>query len=395
VKNDANSIHVREGKEALRDRLDKAMSNAAPALPAMDNGARRQAREPAKPPRFKLLRFDDIKLDDGADYVIKGLFPRVGLAVVWGAPKCGKSFWVFDLLMHVALGWIYRGHRVASGPVVYCALEGQRGFRRRMLAFGLAKLSEADKPPPFYLMETRLSLVADHKGLIADLRRQLGDVKPAVVCVDTLNRSLAGSENSDEDMAAYIRAADAIRDAFDCLVVIVHHCGHEGERPRGHSSLMGALDVQIGVKRDAADNIVAQLELAKDSEVGLQFVSHLRVVEIGVDKDGDAITSCVVEEVEGAPRAIRAKLTKASTTALRALERAIADRGEVPPANNYLPAGVRTVSVDVWRDYAYRTGISASDELRAKQKAFKAGSDTLVAAGHVAIWEPHVWLAKA
>jgi hypothetical protein len=159
---------------------------------------------------------------------------------------------------------------------------------------------------------------------------------------------------------------------------------------------MGALDVQIGVKRDAADNIVAQLELAKDSEVGLQFVSRLRVVEIGVDKDGDTITSCVVEEVEGASHPTKAaKLTKAATTALRALGRAIADCGEIPPVSNHIPPGVRTVTVDRWREYAYRMGISTSDEPRAKQKAFKAGSDTLVAAGHVAIWEPHVWLAKA
>ena len=76
-------------------------------------------------------------------------------------------------------------------------------------------------------------------------------------------------------MAAYVRAADAVRDAFDCLVVIVHHCGHDGERPRGHSSLIGALDVQIAVTRDAENNVVAELELAKDGETGLVFVSRL------------------------------------------------------------------------------------------------------------------------
>jgi hypothetical protein len=59
------------------------------------------------------------------------------------------------------------------------------------------------------------------------------------------------------------QAADAIRDVFNCAVVIVHHCGHEGTRPRGHSSLMGALDVQIGVSRDAANNILATVESMK------------------------------------------------------------------------------------------------------------------------------------
>jgi hypothetical protein len=85
-------------------------------------------------------------------------------------------------------------------------------------------------------------------------------------------------------MAAYVRAADAIRDAFDCAVVIVHHCGHNGERPRGHSSLIGALDAQIGIKRDSSENIVATLELSKDGEAGAETVS--RLVPMVHDDDG-------------------------------------------------------------------------------------------------------------
>ena len=66
---------------------------------------------------------------------------------------------------------------------------------------------------------------------------------------------------------------------------------------RGHSSLMGALDVQIAVIKDANDNVVATLELAKDMEVGLRFVSRLEKVELGKDADGDPVTSLAVREV--------------------------------------------------------------------------------------------------
>jgi hypothetical protein len=72
----------------------------------------------------------------------------------------------------------------------------------------------------------------------------------------------------------------AIRDAFNCAVVAVHHRGHEGTRPRGHSSLMGALDVQIGVARDASNNIVASVELMKDGHEGDQITSRLEVAEL-------------------------------------------------------------------------------------------------------------------
>ena len=139
---------------------------------------RRIARENA---HFKLVAFNDVRLDEDADDIIKGLFPSSGLVVVWGPPKCGKSFWTFDVLMHIALARTYRGHRVTQGPIVYCALEGVRGFKRRIEAFRQAKMTgeEAAAPPPFYLMPASLSLVADHESLIADIRAQLGDQRPA------------------------------------------------------------------------------------------------------------------------------------------------------------------------------------------------------------------------
>jgi hypothetical protein len=301
--------------------------------------------------------------------------------------------------MHVALGREYRGRRVRQGSVVYAVLEGAKGFRARVEAFRREKLSDADStPPPFHLMASSFSLVADHVAFLADIRAQLGDEKPSVVVIDTLNRSYAGSENDDKDMSAYVRAADAIRAAFGCAVIIIHHSGHGAERPRGHSLLMGALDIQIAVKRDqATKNITATLELAKDVDVGAEIVSRLAPVIIGYDDDNDPITSCIVLPVEGLAEgdcrsaANIAKPTKSAKAALRALKMAIDECGAVPPASNHVPAGVKTVTIDQWRDYAYRTGISTSDKPHAKGVAFNRASVDLVDAGKIGIWKPHVW----
>ena len=75
-------------------------------------------REP-KPSRLALLPFDQIQLSRSGAFLVKGLIPRDGLIVVWGPPKCGKSFWTFDMVMHVALGRDYRGRRVQQGPVPF------------------------------------------------------------------------------------------------------------------------------------------------------------------------------------------------------------------------------------------------------------------------------------
>ena len=57
-------------------------------------------RKQAKP-RIRLIPFDEIKLGSERRYLVKRLIPRVGLCLAWGPPKCGKSFWAFDLAMHV------------------------------------------------------------------------------------------------------------------------------------------------------------------------------------------------------------------------------------------------------------------------------------------------------
>jgi hypothetical protein len=243
----------------------------------------------------------------------------------------------------------------------------------------------------FHLMASPMTLVADHQALIESIKME--NPTAAIVVIDTLNRSLAGSESKDEDMSAYIRAADVIRDTFNCLVIMVHHCGHEGTRPRGHSSLLGALDVELAVKRDAANNNIATVELMKDGPEGEEWVSRLAVVEVGIDDDGDEITSCVIVPAEGVSpsKGKPAKLTPGAKIALRALHEALDEMGNIPPASNHIPAGVKTVTIDQWRTYAFRRGLCKSDETKAQNQAFKRASELLIAPNIVGIWEPYAW----
>src|SRR3984893_7663725 len=343
--------------------------------------------------RFELIPFDKIAFDTAPAYLVKGLVPRVCLSVIWGPPKCGKSFLVFDLLMHVALGWKYRGRRVQQGPVVYCAFEGQAGLRNRVEAFRQRRLAEGADNVPFYLIADAMNLVAEHPALIASVRAALDDTKPAAIALDTLNRSMPGSESSDEDMTAYVKAGDALRMAFDCAVVIVHHCGHEGTRPRGHSSLMGAVDAQNAVKRDAADNIIVTVEFMKDGPQGDEFASRLEVVEIGTDDDGDKITSCVIVPVEGLePQKEKPKKLPAATAkALKALHEIIDEAGIIPPHDSYIPPATRAVTVEEWRGHAYKRGLCSSGESDAKKHVFRRAFDCLVENHRIAVSEPYVW----
>ena len=158
---------------------------------------------------------------------------------------------------------------------------------------------------------------------------------------------------------------------------------------------MGALDVQISVCRDATGNIISELELSKDGEVGLQFVSRLVEWDIGVDHDGDAIMSCVVEAGEGASRVHKSRPPpKSAQAALRALRKAIEEVGESAPVSNTIPSSARVVTVDTWRHYCYQSGISASAAPEARKKAFSRAHKVLIDGNHVQAHNEYRWISE-
>jgi hypothetical protein len=354
-------------------------------------------------PRFQLVRFADVRIAPGRNYLVKGLLPRSGIAVIYGPPKCGKSFFTTDLFARIALGWKYRGRRVQQGSCVYVACEGHAGFPARIEAFRRSFLAETNRGDgeveirevPFYYVAANLDLIADHKALAQAIQLELGGNTVAALVFDTLNRSLNGSESKDEDMGKYLRAAGSLIERFGCLVALVHHTGVNETRPRGHTSLTGAADAQIRVERDnTADNIVASVEWLKDGPEGDQIVSRLKLVDVDIDPDGDPVKSCVVIPVEGPAIAPTQKkqppLPKAARTALRALREAVQEVGQPAPASNHIPPNIAVVTVDQWRTYAYRLGISVGEE-RAKQRAFKRAHEHLVGTEAVAVWDDYVW----
>src|SRR6516162_10276993 len=125
-------------------------------------------------------------------------------------------------------------------------------------------------------MPGQVNLIADKKALVDEFRYQLGPVVPSVVVLDTLNRSLSGSESSDKDMTLYVKAAEAIRKAFGCVCVIVHHCGYDDT---GHTSLPAAVDAELSVARDIQSPlVVVTVKQMRDGPEGMMVRSRAQAV---------------------------------------------------------------------------------------------------------------------
>jgi hypothetical protein len=317
-----------------------------------------QAEQP-RAIRFKLTSFNDMRPGTEPLYLVDELIPIAGLVDIWGKPKCFKSFWTLDLMFHVAMGWEYRDRGVRQGAVVYCAFEGAHGYKKRIEAIRRHYELDETLHVPLYVMPGQANLIQDHKTLIADLRAQLGDVSPIVVVLDTLNKSLNGSESKDTDMSAYIRAAEAIRDAFKCVVIIVHHCGLDDTRPRGHTSLPGAVDAQLAVAREG-NAVTVTVEMMRDGPEETVVASLVEVIEVGEDQAGKTLTSLVVKPGEAPAAGTTGPKWKGN---LSIFKRALTEALLNSPIEYHVANGptVKAADLDDVRDEFYKIYVEEDD----------------------------------
>jgi AAA domain len=320
--------------------------------------------------RFKLMSFNDMRPGVEPLYLVDELLPIAGLVDIWGPPKCFKSFWTLDVMFHVAMGWEYRDRYVHQGTVVYCAFEWAHGYKKRIEALRRHHELDPSIVVPLYIMPGQANLITEHKLLIQELQVQLGKDRPAVVVLDTLNKSLIGSESKDQDMGAYVRAAEAIRDAFHCVVIIVHHCGLDETRPRGHTSLPGAVDAQLAVVR-SDDIVTVTVEMMRDGPEDTAVTSAVLSIDVGKDENGKTLTSLVVtpgENVLGKP--------PRWSKSLALFRKALTEVLNTAPIKYQIPSGpmvnaadVETVRTEFYRIYIADDG-STEQQQNARRQAF-------------------------
>lgn len=363
-----------------------------------DYGERVVRLELPKPPStaLKLVWFNDIEPALDANDFVQGVLTRGGASVLYGESNSGKTFFATDLALHIAAGLEWRGKRVDKGGVVYCALEGGIGFRNRVAAWRTDKELEG-YAIPFAAIQQPLNLAdpqADVEALIEAVLTAASaiDVPLALIVIDTLSRALAGgNENDSADMGALVMCMDMIRQRTGAAVLFIHHSGKDAAKgARGHSLLRAAIDTEIEVTADQqgarAATIVKQRELSK----GDVFPFTLRVVELGENRHGEAVTTCVVEQSDVAPASGK-KLSGHRGDAFRVLSNLIASTGQT--GHPACPSGCPSVPGDWWRDRFFADSMPGAKP-DAQQRAFRRAADDLIAAKIVGMAAKRVWIVS-
>jgi hypothetical protein len=352
----------------------------------------------AQDQNYNLLDIDDLDALPQQRWQVKGVLPTEGIAAFYGPTASGKTFLVLDLVMSIASGKEWFGHKVRQAPVVYAALEGEHGIANRVRAY---RKTIGDPPKDFIKVMTQpidIRSFATRKRFVKTIN-DVGFLAPVVI-IDTLSQAAPGAdENSPVDMGRIIQAVKEIQRELGGLVVLVHHSGKDqAAGMRGHSSLLAALDAVVEVTRNGE----ARSWIASKVKDGSDKSSHpfaLKVCELGVDEDGDPITSCVVEDgdAERAQEPKQKPLAPDTKKAIVALVEALRANG-VSAQEAGIPAHVapypeRVVYHEHWRGLFFEAKRFAPSE-GARRTAFSKAHDRLEELHAIGVHENYFWLRR-
>lgn len=308
--------------------------------------------------------------DDGSRWLIDGLLPSHGLAMLFGASGVGKSFVALSMAMHVASGSPWLGRVVTRRPVLYLAGEGaQRDIANRACAArDHSKIPHGDAELKidfisgefdFFRFERDVNRVAAY----AQEMLQTDGSSPGLIIVDTLAAVTTGAdENAASHMTRVVRNLRRLSATCQSAVLIVHHSGAKGDRERGHTCVYASCEAVFCLVRGKL-SVVKQREGKGGVKIGVQLLPFTLKGGIG---------TCVVTPAKADTSTERHELPGQARKAYSAL---VALYG----------SGANAVAVEQWRSACEAAGLTKGESPAAFRKAFASARKKLVASGFVSI----------
>ena len=334
--------------------------------------------------KSRMISASDVVPALDSNYLVKHWLEQGALSLFYGASNTGKTFLALSLAASIATGTDWFGERVNQGAVVYIAAEGGAGIKNRIYALK-HEFNELDGSP-FYLLSSSLNLLdeTDFESLLAATK----ELKPTLIVIDTLARVMGiGDENSASDAGKVIAACDAIRTQTGAHVMLVHHTGKDAEKgARGSSAFRAAVDSEIEV--NARGEIICRKQ--RDMELGQTKFFELVSIEIGTDKDGDAVTTAKVVQCDG-NRRVRSPLKGKAEVAYYALDDALEMHGDSYKEHPHLPSNTKVVELSKWKTECIVRGITDSENPDSQRKAFDRVKSHLIEKDRVRIYDRYVW----
>ena len=313
MKEDANDTLRTEGVEGLRRRQRRARKFEG------DGDANNVAATNRRAP---LHWHGEIDPDDLAALAgQESTLPETGSGLLSGQWGTFKSFTAIDLVVSIMSGQPFINFPVKRrGGVLYIAVEGQGAeIAIRLQAAIEAKLrvdKEARVPfawsnscPRLLDKDAAKELAAIAKDAGEQMQVKFG-LPLALIVIDTIGAAALYEKTGDENNSVIgfkiMKVLSALAKQANVFVLGLDHFGKAVETgTRGASSKEGDVDVVLALIGDkllggAIDNVKLCTRKRRSGPSGEEVSLRTKVVDMGVDEDGEAITTLVVDWTEAA-----------------------------------------------------------------------------------------------
>ena len=244
------------------------------------------------------------------DELIEDMIVRKTQCMLYGDSNSGKTFYALAMAHAIVEGVPFMNKRVEQGAVIYLASESPASVISRVQAI---KKNYECEMANLFIVQVPINFFSSDKHAveIIELVRQVEldtGVKVNLIIGDTLARMTAGAnENSGEDMVPVLTRLDSLVFEADTAFLSIHHSGKDTSRgARGSSTIRAHIDTEIYVVEEQLQRtatITKQRELASK---GVEIPFKLEVIEMGLSKWGENVSTCVAVIDDG----IRAEKVK-------------------------------------------------------------------------------------
>lgn len=355
---------------------------------------------PVAPQPRVMLRAIGGEATHAPTYLVKGIFPASGVALLAGQYASGKTFVAADLMLSVCLGQEFMGKRTKSGGGLWLAAEGAGEVEVRVAAARAGKFQDGVKGNiPFLFSECLPHEKIE--GTIGWIERAITSAKDEccnkfdtalrLVVIDTLAAAFAlEDENGNAEAARIMKRLGDLGNQHDVLILPVTHMGKNADSGvRGASAYGAGADAILTVIATTAsltgDVSKRSVALAKSRRGGTGpmggFTLPFQV--LGLDDDGDPFGSCFVQfhANDNQAKAPVQRDSRASRKFSEAFDEALMSHGK----DYKIPDGptVRAISVTEVQNEFYRRYLTGNpgNKPDAKRKAWNRAFEAAEAEG--------------
>lgn len=352
--------------------------------------------------RYPFLMYEQVEPNLDTSALIQGLIKPESLIVTYGESGSGKTFDALHRALCIGSGREYFGRRIEPGLAVYLAAEGGCSTVNRVFVYRRELFPNAAFVLVPYSMDL-LSPDGDVQGVI-DLVKRLEDQTGegcTLITQDTLARAMpGGNENNGDDMGLLVANTDRIRNEIGCAFDLVHHAGKDTTKgARGHSCLRAATDTELEVSASNGLHIV-RVTKQRDLPLGDEFCFRLRQIEIGRDRYGEPITTCIPDPAERTDSDSIGRPTQQERLAIQALEEAFRQHQTMPPREvieapeNKINMGRNVCPVREWRQIYITRKVDGRTKPDSAERAFRRHAENLQIKGIIRVCGDWVWFLE-